>query len=107
MRSICPSTTYEDRSVKEANTKAWREALKRAGIDDFRFHDLRHTWASWHVQRGTPLHILQELGGWESTEMVKRYAHLTAKHLADHANNVTLDESPDVTNPLQQEEESK
>jgi integrase len=46
---------------------------------------LRHTWASWHVQSGTPLFALQELGGWESTEMVRRYAHLAADHLAAYA----------------------
>jgi len=57
----------------------------RAGIDDFRWHDLRHTWASWHVQAGTPLHVLQELGGWETPAMVRRYAHLAPEHLAEHA----------------------
>jgi integrase len=56
---------------------------------DFRWHDLRHTWASWHVQAGTPLHILQELGGWESPEMVRRYAHLAPEHLAAHAERIT------------------
>ena len=71
--------------VEQVNTKAWRAALKRAGITDFRWHDLRHTWASWHVQQGTPLHVLQELGSWESVEMVRRYAHLTSDHLREHA----------------------
>ena len=51
---------------------------------DFRWHDLRHTWASWHVQSGTPLNVLQELGAWESTEMVRRYAHLSSEHLAQY-----------------------
>lgn len=77
------------RPVDRANTKAWREALKRAGIADFRWHDLRHTWASWHVQQGTPLHVLQELGGWESVEMVRRYAHLSSEHLREHADKLS------------------
>jgi hypothetical protein len=37
------------------------------------------------MQSGTPLSVLQELGGWESPEMVRRYAHLSAEHLADYA----------------------
>ena len=45
----------------------------------------RHTWASWHVQSGTPLFALQELGGWETEKMVRRYAHLAAEHLAMYA----------------------
>ena len=55
---------------------------------DFRWRELRHAWASWHVQAGTPLHVLQDLGGWASAEMVQRYAHLSAAHLADYANNI-------------------
>lgn len=47
----------------QVTTAAWYKALKRCAIDDFRWHDLRHTWASWHVQSGTPLNVLQELGG--------------------------------------------
>ncbi len=82
--------TYRGKSVWQVNTKAWRSAVKKAGLEDFRWHDLRHTWASWHVQSGTPLHILQELGGWESVEMVRRYAHLNAGHLAEYAGNVSV-----------------
>ncbi len=77
--------TYRGRPLSSANNKTWRAALKRSQIKDFRFHDLRHTWASWHVQAGTPLHVLQELGGWESAEMVRRYAHLGGKQLSGYA----------------------
>lgn len=77
--------TYQGRPVKQVNTAAWKKALARAGITDFRWHDLRHTWASWHVQAGTPLNVLQELGGWESASMVRRYAHFAADHLAEYA----------------------
>lgn len=71
---------------------AWKTALKRAGIKNFRFHDVRHTWASWHVQGGTPLQVLKELGGWASFEMVLRYAHLAPDHLAQHAGTVLIHE---------------
>jgi integrase len=77
--------TYRGRPVAKAGGRAWREALKRAGLTDFRWHDLRHTWASWHIQQGTPLHVLQELGGWNDIRMVQRYAHLSAEHLAKYA----------------------
>ncbi len=79
---------------------AWGKALKRAGlghyekvgdkevfISNFRWHDLRHTWATWHVQSGTPLEVLQKLGGWASYSMVLNYAHLAPDHLAGYANN--------------------
>jgi integrase len=59
--------------------------LKRTGIQNFRFHDLRHTWASWHVMNGTGLQELMELGGWKSYEMVLRYAHLAPEHLSTAA----------------------
>jgi integrase len=81
--------TYQGNPVIQVNTKAWRQALQRAGIKDFRWHDLRHTWASWHVQAGTPLHVLQELGGWESVEMVRRYAHLSSEHLAGYVDRLS------------------
>jgi integrase len=80
--------TYKGRPFGWANTKGWRDALKRAGIENFRWHDLRHTWASWHAQNGTPLHVLQEMGGWETASMVRRYAHLAPAHLQKYAETV-------------------
>ena len=74
--------TYAGKPLKAANTKAWGNALKRAGITDFRWHDLRHTWATWQRQAGTPTHELQRLGGWRTGAMVERYAHLAPEHLA-------------------------
>jgi integrase len=91
--------TYAGRPVQYVNTKAWRQALKRAGIDNFRWHDLRHTWASWLVQNGTPLYDLQEMGGWKSAEMVRRYAHLAPAQMAKHA--AVVGEILRVTNPSQ------
>lgn len=80
--------SYKGEPVAQVTTAAWYKALKRCGIEDFRWHDLRHTWASWHVQNGTPLNVLQELGGWESAQMVRRYAHFSAGHLAVYADNI-------------------
>ncbi len=80
--------TPKIRKMRVDNNKAWNSALKRSGIENFRFHDLRHTWASWLVQSGVPLSILQEMGGWESIEMVRRYAHLAPNHLTEHAKQI-------------------
>lgn len=74
--------------ITDIDRDDFKRALNRAEITDFRFHDLRHTWASWHVQSGTPLLVLKELGGWETIEMVQKYAHLNADHLLTYANQV-------------------
>ncbi|MAY03829.1 MAG: integrase [Gammaproteobacteria bacterium] len=80
--------TYKGNPINQVNTKAWKKALAKAGIKDFRWHDLRHTWASWHVQGGTPIHVLQELGGWSEIKMVQRYAHLSTEHLSTYADRL-------------------
>ena len=80
--------SYQGRTVYQVNTKAWKKALRKAGIENFRWHDLRHTWASWHIQAGTPLHILQEMGGWSEAKMVRRYAHLAPEHLVPYADKL-------------------
>jgi integrase len=73
---------HEDgRPVSEIPSRTWAKATKSAGLEDLRWHDLRHTWASLLRQAGVGLDDLQELGGWESREMVQRYAHLNVEHL--------------------------
>ena len=81
--------TYRGQGVGCCSTRAWYKALKRAGVSDFRWHDWRHTWASWHAQEGTPLSVLQELGGWSTPSMVQRYAHLATEHLVGYAENIS------------------
>src|SRR5208283_5709717 len=79
--------TFAGKRIHQSST-AWGMAKQRAGIEDFRFHDLRHTWASWHVQSGTSLPELMELGGWKSYEMVLRYAHLAPEKLSSVASRI-------------------
>ncbi len=90
--------THRGKPVRNVNTKAWKAALGRAGITDFRWHDLRHTWASWHAQVGTPPNVLQEPGGWESADMVRRYAHLAPDHLAEFAERLSRPRTVSGTN---------
>jgi integrase len=76
--------------IKQVSTRVWRRARSAACLAGFRFHDLRHTWASWQAQEGTPLQFIQELGGWKSLQMVQRYAHLSPGHLAQYAERSAL-----------------
>ncbi|MGR7257674.1 tyrosine-type recombinase/integrase [Klebsiella aerogenes] len=92
------SLTPAIRKMRVDDNRAWNSACKRAGIEDFRFHDLRHTWASWLIQSGVPLSVLQEMGGWESIEMVRRYAHLAPNHLTEHARQIDSIFEEDVPN---------
>lgn len=75
--------TYRGTRIQRAiANSAWYEAMDRANLKDFRFHDLRHTWASWHRQLGTSTDELKDLGGWKSRVMVDRYAKCATEHLA-------------------------
>lgn len=75
--------TYEGKPIRwQVSSSAWKTVLAKAGIVDFRFHDLRHTWASWHRQAGTSCDELKELGGWKSRQMVDRYAKFATEHLS-------------------------
>lgn len=77
--------TYKGNPMKRASTSAWYRAKRRAGLLNVRWHDLRHTWATWHVLAGTPLDVVQDLGGWKTRIMVRRYAHLQPGAYRSHA----------------------
>ena len=55
--------------------RAYYDARKKAGLEDVRFHDLRHTFATRLVQAGVDLYAVQKLGRWKTISMVMRYAH--------------------------------
>jgi integrase len=61
----------------------FKAALARASIEDFRFHDLRHTFASWLAMEGIPLTAIAQLLGHKTARMTMRYAHLAPEYLAD------------------------
>ncbi len=74
--------TYRGKPITgPISNKGWFSALERAGLQNFRFHDLRHTWASLHRQAGTSCDELKGLGGWKSRQMVDRYAKFATENL--------------------------
>jgi len=67
---------YDGKPIANFRSPAFLKATKRAGLEGFRWHDLRHTGASWAVQNGVTLQQLMELGNWKSYRSVLIYAHL-------------------------------
>lgn len=67
---------FDGQPIDNFHTAAFKKAAQRADVLPLRWHDLRHTGASWAVQNGVALPDLMVLGGWKSYRMVLRYAHL-------------------------------
>lgn len=90
--------TYRGQPIRwQISNTAWLEALDKAGITDFRFHDLRHTWASWHRQVGTSCDELKDLGGWKSRQMVDRYAKFATDNMTKAAARIERRPPENVT----------
>jgi integrase len=68
----------------------WQLALREAGIRDFRFHDLRHTFSSYLAMSGASLVEIAEVLGHKTLAMVKRYAHLSQAHTAGVVERMAL-----------------
>ncbi|MGO9060643.1 MAG: tyrosine-type recombinase/integrase, partial [Candidatus Binataceae bacterium] len=69
---------------------AFMRAVRRAGIENFRLHDLRHTFASYQAMAGTTGKALQELVGHQDGRMTARYTHLSGEFLRAAVNAVQL-----------------
>jgi integrase len=92
--------TYRGAPIRwDVTNTGWQTATRKAGIDDFRFHDLRHTWASWHRQAGTSCDELKDLGGWKSRSMVDRYAKFATENLREAATRIEFAREPAVPTP--------
>jgi integrase len=77
--------------------KLWSAALAKAGIDDFRWHDLRHTFATWLRQEGAPLEVVQRALGHKHITTTMRYAHVADRELQEALHKVPSF-SPSETN---------
>ncbi|MFA6412857.1 MAG: site-specific integrase [Syntrophales bacterium] len=77
--------------------RSFATAMKKAGIDNFRFHDLRHTFASHMIMRGASLKEVQEILGHTTMTMTLRYAHLSQEHKLKAVNLLDGLTSPSVT----------
>jgi integrase len=78
-----PTDRVFSRATDAQVSMAFRRAAKAAGIEDFRFHDLRHTAASWLRMEGADIHTVAQLLGHKDLRMAARYQHLSPAFLAD------------------------
>jgi integrase len=95
--------TYAGRTIDRVD-RAFKGSLKRSGIEDFRFHDLRHTFASHLIMRRRSQREVQELLGHKTVTMTNRYAHLGEEQTKEAVNalngltsSIKFDMSQNVT----------
>ena len=84
---VFPSPSDSRRSLS-SNIPLWRAVRRRAGIEDVRLHDLRHTFASHAVLRGIPLPVVSRLLGHKRPSMTLRYAHVGDREIEAAAERI-------------------
>ena len=90
-----------DRTNKPVDVKkSWETSIKRAGIEDFRFHDLRHSTASYLAMDGASMTDIAEVLGHKTLQMVKRYAHLSEAHTSKVVASMNEKMFPSKTNKI-------
>lgn len=83
--------TARHKRTHDIDRRVFVQALIDAGLPTtFRFHDCRHSWASWMAQAGVPMLTLQRLGGWKTLSMLNRYAHLSIDDLQRYASTCEI-----------------
>lgn len=92
---IFPSNNGVNR-CRHSVSKAFRKACKRAGINDFCFHDLRHDFGSNLVQRGVDIYSVAQLMGHKDIRMTQRYSHLSPEKLRK---DISVLDTPMTQNP--------
>jgi len=95
--------TLNQRKENRVLLTAFYKVRNRAGIKNFRFHDLRHTFATRLVQNGVDLYSVQKLGRWKNVTMVQRYAHHYTESLRSAIEMIDGTEKPIITNLSQSE----
>lgn len=87
----CPYVVPNPKTLKPFNCidHSWQNARKKAGLPDFRLHDLRHSTASALINAGRSLYEVQKLLGHTNIVMTQRYAHLKPETLLEAANSVS------------------
>jgi len=76
-----PAVSYDFRNP-------WKKALVIAEVEDFRWHDLRHSCASYLAMNGVPMRTIAEILGHKTLSMVQRYTHLNAEHLTESISDI-------------------
>lgn len=89
---------WRGKPIDDCNTLAFQNAVTAAHLAGLRWHDLRHTGASWAVQNGVTLPELMVLGDWRDYRSVLRYAHLAPTQAASAAEKVAHWGRAEVTN---------
>jgi integrase len=72
--------------VPDYVTQVFARACRTCGVEDFRFHDLRHTAASWMRMHGADIHTVAQILGHKDLRMAARYQHLSPAFLSDAVN---------------------